>query len=214
MLEHGLAGLGGEGDDGDQALVDGKYSTKVYLGAVAETWSQYQQLSGRAFGDHARFCYHLPFTRMAEKAHERLARTCGVELTADQVKTQIGDSLLYNRISGNSYTASLYVGLCSLLDHAAEDLGGRRLGLFSYGSGCVAEFFSGIVQPGYREHLFTERHRTLLEGRTELTYQQYEDIFNLPFPTDGGEHKFAQYRTGPFRLKGVSEHKRLYKRIK
>ncbi len=198
----------------DQALVDGKYSTRVYLNALAETWKQYQELSGRSFADLYRFCYHLPFTRMAEKAHERLAKTSGQEkLSAKALQEQLGDTLHYNRITGNSYAASLYVGLASLLDHATEDLSGKRIGLFSYGSGCAAEFFSGVIQDGYRPHLFAENQRKLLEGRTELTYQQYEDIYNLPFPTDGGKHTFAQYRTGPFRLAGVSEHKRLYEKI-
>jgi hydroxymethylglutaryl-CoA synthase len=198
----------------DQAIVDGKYSTRVYLNALGETWKQYQELSGRSFGDLYRFCYHLPFTRMGEKAHERLAKANGIEkLAPATLQEHIGDTVHYNRITGNSYAASLYVGLASLLDHSAEDLSHKRLGLFSYGSGCVAEFFSGVVQAGYRKHLLTERHRALLAGRTELTYQQYEDIYNLPFPTDGGRHIFAQYRTGPFRLAGVQNHKRLYEKV-
>ncbi|MCX7669474.1 MAG: hydroxymethylglutaryl-CoA synthase [Anaerolineae bacterium] len=100
----------------DQAIVDGKYSTRVYLQALQECWAQYRARSGRGFHDIARFCYHLPFTRMAEKAHERLAKDCGIEMDEVSLQTQIGASLLYNRITGNSYAASLYVGLASLLD--------------------------------------------------------------------------------------------------
>ena len=196
----------------DQALVDGKYSTKVYLHALEECWKHYHERTGRSFGDFATVCYHLPFTRLAEKAHERLAKACGVELSDEDIDRQIGASLRYNRSTGNSYSASLYVGLCSLLDHADDSLAGRRIGLFSYGSGCVAEFFSGIVKPGFHAHLATARHTKMLEERTELTFQQYEDIFNLRFPTDGGDHRFTTYRTGPFRLAGVSQHKRLYER--
>lgn len=197
----------------DQALVDGKYSTRVYLHAVEETWKHYHEQTGRSFGDFTRFCYHLPFSRMAEKAHEKLAKICGVHLSDEEVETQIGDSLTYNRVSGNSYSASLYVGLCSLLDRCAEDLGGKRLGLFSYGSGCVAEFFSGVLVPGYRAFLQTERHAKMLAERSELSFRQYEDIYNLRFPTDGGEHAFTRYRTRPFRLSGVSHHKRLYQKV-
>lgn len=197
----------------DQAVVDGKYSTRVYLHALEEAWKHYQEQTGRGFGDFFRFCYHLPFTRMGEKAHERLAKACGVKMTDELLREQIGDTLAYNRISGNSYAASLYVGLCSLLDRSAADLGGKRLGLFSYGSGCVAEFFSGTVQPGYRAHLQTARHEKMLAERTELSFQQYEDIYNLRFPTDGGEHAFARYRTRPFRLAGVQEHKRTYSKV-
>ena len=124
-----------------------------------------------------------------------------------------GDSLRYNRVTGNTYAASLYEGLASLLDHCPEDLGGQRLALYSYGSGCMAEFFSGVVQPDYRAHLFTEAHHRMIEGRTALEYQQYEDMFQLALPRDGGEHAFAQYRTGPFRLAGMSQHKRIYEAV-
>lgn len=198
----------------DEALVDGKYSMRVYLAALEECWRQYAERTGRQFHDIAKYCYHLPFTRMAEKAHIRLAKFAALkELTGAELETEISDSLRYNRITGNTYSASLYEGLSSLLDYGGDDLSGQRIGLFSYGSGCMGEYFSGVVQPGYRKHLFTERHRAQMDGRTELTYRQYEDIFQLGFPTDGGDHAFAQYRTGPYRLAGVSQHKRLYERV-
>lgn len=197
----------------DQAVVDGKYSTRVYLSSLLETWRQYSERSGRTYHDLDRFCYHLPFTKIAVKAQEKLARQNNVTLSEEEAEALLGDALKYNRITGNSYSASLWVGLTSLLDHTAADLGGKRVGLYSYGSGCVAEYFSGVVQPGYRQHIRADAHRDLLAHRTELTFQQYEDIFNLRFPTDGGDHRFAQYRTGPFRLAGVSQHKRLYERV-
>jgi hydroxymethylglutaryl-CoA synthase len=194
-----------------EAVVDGKYSARVYLNALARTWEHYHAQTGRSFEDFHRFCYHVPFTRMAEQAQARLAKLCGRDdLAADALAAQVADTLHYARATGNSYTASLYVGLASLLDHAREDLAGRRVGLFSYGSGCSAEFFSGVVQAGYRANLFTAQHRRMLAERTALTYQQYEDIFHLPLPTDGRNLEIAQYRTGPFRLAGMSAHKRLY----
>lgn len=199
----------------EEALVDGKYSMRVYIAALEESWRQYAAQSGRRFNDFAKFLYHLPFTRMAEKAHVRLRRAAGLpEPTEAEMAAEIGDSLRYNRITGNTYTASMYEGMNSLFDHCAEDVGGRRIGMFSYGSGCMGEYFSGVVQPGYRAHLFTEKHRNLLENRAELTYQQYEDIFQLGIPTDGREHTFAQYRTGAFRLSGVNQHKRMYEQVK
>ena len=189
-----------------EALVDGKYSTLVYIKALLESWKQYAAESGRSLNDFARFCYHIPFTRMAEKAHQKLAKGASEE----DLKKVIGESLIYSRSAGNCYSASLYVGLCSLFDNAAEDLSGKRIGLYSYGSGCVGEFFSGVVQNSYRAALFTVPHQALLAGRTELTFQQYEDIYNYGIPTDGGEHAFAQYRTGPFRFAGIQGHKRIY----
>ncbi len=191
-----------------EALVDGKYSTLVYIKALLESWKQYAAESGRSLSDFTRFCYHIPFTRMAEKAHQKLVK--GV--SDDELKKMIGESLIYSRSAGNCYSASLYVGLCSLLENATENLSGKRIGLYSYGSGCVGEFFSGAVQDNYRSALFTAEHQAMLSGRTELTFQQYEDIYNYGIPTDGGEYTFPQYRTGPFRFAGMQEHKRIYER--
>ncbi len=198
----------------EEALVDGQYSTRVYLNALLTAWDHYAEQSRRGWDDFARFCFHLPFTRLAEKALARLAGHLGQpSLAPAELAARLGTSLAYNRLTGNTYAASLYEGLAALLDNDPDDLGGKRVALFSYGSGCMAEFFSGVVQPGYRAHLRAAQHRQLLEGRTELAYQQYEDIFQLGVPKDGGEHAFAQYRTGPFRLAGISQHKRIYEPV-
>ena len=189
-----------------EALVDGKYSTLVYIKALKAAWKQYTEESGRSLDEFARFCYHIPFTRMAAKAHQKLARG----ISDEELEKVIGESLIYSREAGNCYSASLYVGLASLMENCAEDLSGQRIGLYSYGSGCVGEFFSGTVQPGYRDALLTELHQKLLAGRAELTFQQYEDIYHYGIPTDGGEHVFPQYRTGPFRFAGIESHKRMY----
>ena len=192
-----------------EALVDGKFSTLVYIKALKASWKQYAEESGRSLEDFARFCYHIPFTRMAAKAHQKLSRG----ISDEDLEKVIGESLIYSREAGNCYAASLYVGLASLLDNAGEDLSGKRIGLYSYGSGCVGEFFSGVVQPGYRDALLTETHQKLLADRTELTFQQYEDIYHYGIPTDGGKHDFPQYRTGPFRFAGMQSHKRIYEPV-
>lgn len=189
-----------------EALVDGKYSTLVYIKALQESWKQYAEESGRALDDFTRFCYHIPFTRMAEKAHQKLAKG----ISPEGLQKVIGESLIYSRQAGNCYSASLYVGLCSLLDNCADDLSGKRIGLYGYGSGCVGEFFSGTVQKGYRAACLAAEHQQMLAGRTELTFQQYEDIYHYGIPTDGREYTFPQYRTGPFRFAGLQGHKRIY----
>ena len=196
-----------------EALVDGKYSTMVYIHALLESWKQYAEQTGRTLADFDRFCYHIPFTKMAEKAHQKLSRKCKELVDREQLHRLLEDSLRYSRITGNCYSASMYVGLVSLLDTDRVDLTDMRIGLYSYGSGCVGEFFSGVVQPGYREFLYADRHRNFLANRSELTYQQYEDIFNYGVPTDGGEYVFPQYKTGPFRFSGISQHKREYESL-
>ena len=196
-----------------EALVDGKYSTMVYIHALIESWKQYAEQTGRSLADFDRFCYHIPFTKMAEKAHRKLCHKFKMQVEQEQMYALLEESLRYSRVTGNCYAGSMYVGLASLLDTAEEDLADKRIGFYSYGSGCVGEFFSGTVQPGYRDVLYAEQHRNMLENRTELKYQQYEDIFNYGVPTDGGEYVFPQYKTGPFRFSGISQHKREYESL-
>ena len=156
------------------------------------------------------FFYHLPFTRMAEKSQSQLARFTKSECTAEALNAKIEPSLHYNRIIGNSYTASMYIGLISLLDNAEEDLSGKRIAFFSYGSGCVAEFFTGTVVAGYQQHLHRQQHRRLLAERSELSYPEYLDLYNFEYPTDGGDHQFPEQTQGRFRLAGINQHKRIY----
>ncbi len=194
----------------DEALVDGKYSIKIYLKALDESWKDYTRESNRGLKDFAHFCYHLPFTRMAEKAHLHLAKISQSPLSAEELMAQVETSLAYNRVTGNCYTGSLYEGLLALLENSPGDLTGDRVGLFSYGSGCMGAFFGGIVQPGYREALAANRTQEFLAKREEITYPQYEQFYTHRLPTDGSFYETTRHLTGPFRLAGVRDHKRLY----
>lgn len=187
-------------------LVDGKFSALKYLHSLAHAWTDYQNNGGRSHSDFVQFCYHLPFSRMGEKAHRHLASIN--ETQVDQAKCEPG--MVYNRQIGNCYAASLYLSLTSTLENYEGDLSGKHIGMFSYGSGAVAEFFSGTVQPGYAEHLFTERHKGLLEGRQSLSYDEYLELWHAPDPQDGSEIVISPGARGHFRLAKIDDHKRHY----
>lgn len=198
----------------EEAFVEGKYSSKLYLTMLEKSWQQYKNWSGRGFQDHDYYCYHTPVPRLVEKAHQHLAKINGQEkLTDEQVATQIGYSLEYGRKIGNSYTASLYVGLTALLDLATENLANKRIGFYSYGSGCVAEYFSGVVQPDYQKMLDTAHHQKILNERTTLTYPEYEAFYTHDYPEDGSHADMPQHQTGHFRLSAIRDHKRIYERV-
>ncbi|MDR3476932.1 MAG: hydroxymethylglutaryl-CoA synthase [Gammaproteobacteria bacterium] len=198
----------------DSAFVEGKYSSKLYLNMLEKSWQQYRDLSGRGFDEHAYYCYHSPVPRLVEKAHQHLAKInqC-VKLSEEALTAKIGHSLAYSRQIGNSYTASLYVGLTALLDLAEEDLSGKRVGFYSYGSGCVAEYFSGVIQPGYRDALDTQNHATMLAKRTALSYAEYEAFYSFPYPEDGSSCEIPEHQTGQFRLASIQDHKRIYAKV-
>ncbi|MBN1540867.1 hydroxymethylglutaryl-CoA synthase [candidate division KSB1 bacterium] len=197
----------------DEALVDGKHSVRVYLRALGASWEQYSRRSGRTWPDFARFCFHLPFTRMGEQAIRHLAKNCGqTDLGDKELNALIGDGLIYNRLVGNLYSGSLYLSLISLLENTQENLENKRIALFSYGSGCVGEFFSGVVAPEYRQALPIERHRALIRDRQELDYTAYSRFYSYALPTDGSTNKIPENETGRFRLSGLSQHQRIYEK--
>lgn len=194
-----------------EAFVDGKYSSKLYLTMLEKSWKDYQTLSGREFADHDYFCYHNPVPRLVEKAHQHLLK---INQCLDQAADhQVQPSLEYGRKLGNSYSAALYIGLGSLLDHTQEDLSGKRIGFYSYGSGCVAEYFSGVVQAGYRERLKTAHHQQMLSTRTLLSYDNYAEFYQFQYAVDGSEQEIPQHQTGAFRLAKLQQHKRVYERL-
>ncbi|MBF6329419.1 hydroxymethylglutaryl-CoA synthase [Nocardia transvalensis] len=191
------------------AVVDGKASIDAYLQAVEAAWKDYSAQNGLAASEFASFCYHQPFTKMAYKAHAHLAAIAGLPTDKESIRAAIEPTTLYNRVIGNSYTASVFIALASLLDHT-DDLDGRSVGMLSYGSGCVAEFFGATVMPGYRDHRRADHHRDVIARRQPIDYQSYRALHATELPTDGGTHRFPRTTTAPYRLAGIDEHKRIY----
>jgi hydroxymethylglutaryl-CoA synthase len=191
------------------ALVDGQESINAYLQAVEGTWKDYSEQGGRSLEEFAAFCYHQPFTKMAYKAHRHMLNYCGYDTDKNDITRAIGQTTQYNAVIGNSYTASVYLGLAALLDQA-DDLTGRPVAFLSYGSGSVAEFFAGTVVAGYREQLRTDQNREVIDRRKPVDYAGYRALHERSFPTDGGDYTTPEQTTGPFRLAGISGHKRIY----
>lgn len=182
-------------------LFDGKYSALRYLNALVEAWKDYEANGGHAHGDFAHFCYHLPFSRMGEKAHRHLAKTAKAELDMDKALS----GMTYNRQVGNCYTASIYLALLSTLETTEADLTGANIGLFSYGSGASGEFFDAKVMPGYRDHLFAAEHQRLLQDRVPVSYEDYVALWE-PSEAD----TMPDEARGRYRLAGIDDHKRTY----
>lgn len=132
-----------------EALVDGKFSVQCYLDALAGAYAAWRE-TVPAGAPLARSLYHVPYGKMAVKAHRQRRILDGLdEAAADATFAgEVGASLRFSMEIGNIYTGSLYLALASLLDAEGGALEGRRIGMFSYGSGCGAEFFAGRVVPG------------------------------------------------------------------
>lgn len=66
-------------------------------------------------------------------------------LTQADYKKKVSPTTLLPQNVGNTYTAALYAGLLSLVATNADALAGKRILMFSYGSGLAASMFSAFV---------------------------------------------------------------------
>ena len=215
-----------------EALVDGHYSIQCYLDALSGAYRGWreralahevvrwgQSLPGEQL---ARILYHVPFCKMARKAHTQLrlsdledqpnAPAMTAEAREERAKSsasfeaQVASSLTLNSRVGNVYTASLYLALAGLLHGEAAALAGQRLGLLSYGSGCAAEFFSGVVGHEAARRMARSDLESVMARRERVPVAEYERIMNLPYDAP----EAVAPAPGTFRLAEIRDHKRRY----
>jgi hydroxymethylglutaryl-CoA synthase len=96
--------------------------------AEGTTYAGMESLKGRTLED-----------TIGDKTVERLL----VKASTAEFKAKTDDGLLLGREVGNMYCASLYGGLASLFaTKSIEELAGKRVVLFSYGSGLASAMYS------------------------------------------------------------------------
>ncbi|MCU5745370.1 hydroxymethylglutaryl-CoA synthase [Staphylococcus sp. SQ8-PEA] len=195
-------------------LVAGKLSKDAYIHSFQESWKEYAKRYNKSLDDFANLCFHVPFTKMGKKALDSIL----TDEISDETKKRLTEgyeaATYYNRYVGNIYTGSLYLSLISLLEtHNLE--GGQTIGLFSYGSGSVGEFFTGKLVEGYQDVLDITSHKNLLNERKALTVNEYESFFkrfdNLEFDH---ETELAHTIPGAFYLENINDHIRSYNTLK
>lgn len=167
----------------DFAFADGKFSNQAYLDTLLAAWGRYKDQFGAELADFESLLFHVPYTKMGRKALQALENELDEELT-ERFNAYYEDAIEYSKIVGNIYSGSLYLSLVSLLDQANELPADSRIGMFSYGSGAVGEFFVGKVQEGYQEHLHVADHEAMLNNRIKLEIDEYEEVLSNPVVVD------------------------------
>ncbi|MCC5889926.1 MAG: hydroxymethylglutaryl-CoA synthase [Alkalibacterium sp.] len=170
----------------DVPVVDGKFSNEAYLGMLKDVWKAYSKKTQRELSDFEAMCFHLPYTKMGKKAIQAITEEVD-ESETKRFMESYHSSIFYNKQVGNVYTGSLYLSLLSLLEQAPEFKEDARIGLFSYGSGAVGEFFSGVLKPDYKKFLKKDAHESVLDDRRELSIEEYETILQQSLPKNGDD---------------------------
>ena len=151
---------------------------------------------------------------MGQKALDSILTDSASEDTQARLNEGYKSATDYNRYVGNVYTGYLYLSLISLLENHKLD-GGDTIGLFSYGSGSVGEFFSATLMNNYQDHLDIKGHKAMLDNRKALSVEEYEQFFNrfdnLEFDT---ETELEVEPKGNFYLKEISDNIRYYDTVK
>ncbi len=147
--------------------------------------------------------FHTPFAGMVKGAHRMLLRKTKSASPKDienDFEARVAPSLSYSVRVGNTCSASLYVALCSLIDNASFEMR-KRIGLFSYGSGCASEFYSGVISSEAQKKLKQFRLADALAERRALTMKEYEAI------SDSSADRMCGVRDKKF---DVSSHDSIY----
>ncbi len=207
-------------------IVDGKYSIQCYLEALEfcahDLQNKLLKNKRTPLQDYFDFfVYHLPFTKMAHKAHYRLLSSLNPHTSKEELdrlfelsfEEKVNPTLEGAKEVGNIYTGSAYMGLISLMEQQGADLEGSRIGIFSYGSGCGAEYFPVEVGTGIREQVQKLNFRSQLERRTKIGVEEYTDLYsqtndgpllspeNVPARSNGYTRHF---------FRGTKDFKRVY----
>lgn len=190
------------------ALVDGHYSVACYLEALAGAYDEHLRVRGDAPFDPVATLFHVPYPKMAKKAHRKLAELRGdADIDAPYTRLVESSLVLPSRI-GNVYTGSLYLALASLLAYGDTPLDGRDVSFFSYGSGYCAEFFVGRFGQDVRRDY--EDLRARVDARERLDVTAYEAMFRARDEVREAEEPTSPVDPRQVRFLGVHAGRRVY----
>ncbi len=153
-----------------------------YMDALEGAYRNFTEHAGEEVDFDSYFVqntYHTPFPGMSFQAHRtlcNLARRRSKQEVRDSFQEKVYPSLRYARRVGSSYGASNFIGLCGMLMSREDLQAGDRVGFFSYGSGCIGEFYSGLLCPEARETVAAMKIDQALEERREVSVAEYEAI--------------------------------------
>ena len=110
---------------------------------------------------------------LTEKAVEKAF----MALTKKRYQERVGPGIQVATLCGNMYCASVWGGLASLLSFVdPKDLEGKRIGLFSYGSGLAASFMSFRVNGSVEKIAKTLDLQARLEARRAVPPETYDSV--------------------------------------
>lgn len=132
-------------------------------------------------------------------------------ITKERFNKRVSPSVYAPTNCGNMYTASIFSCLTALLSRVpADELKGKRVGAYSYGSGLAASFFSFVVKGDVSEIAKKTNLVNDLDNRHCLTPTQYEEAIELRHQAHLKKNftpkgSIERLRSGTYYLTGIDD---------
>jgi polyketide biosynthesis 3-hydroxy-3-methylglutaryl-CoA synthase-like enzyme PksG len=197
----------------DEDAGDADLSLMSYMDCCEQSFSEYERrVRGADFRSSFHYlAFHTPFGGMVKGAHRALMRKTGAagahEIEAD-FEHRVRPSLEYCQQVGNIMSGTVFLALAGAIDHGSFPEA-RRVGCFSYGSGCCSEFYSGVVRPGSQRVQRQFDIAAHLHRRYRLSINEYEDILRHNAELEFHASKLELDKQRPFHQDSVRGTKQL-----
>ena len=157
--------------------VDGQLSLDCFKRAVMECFSALigDRDARSVLSEYHSMCFHVPFPKMVKKAVLHLGEQLGwsAEETEHLYQTKVENTLEWNQLTGNAYTASLWISVARALVGLQE---GTPIIAFSYGSGYGAELLQLTAGPAAASAAWASDIEQDLSRREPVDMRGYEKL--------------------------------------
>jgi len=164
----------------DSEAGDVDLSLLSYLDCCEKTFLEYRaRVAGADYRESFQhLAFHTPFGGMVKGAHRTMMRKMANarpdEIAAD-FERRVLPGLDFCQRVGNIMGATVFLSLASTICNA-EFAEPKRIGLFSYGSGCCSEFYSGVVTPKGAASVRSLDIAGQLDARYPLSIGEYQRL--------------------------------------
>ena len=164
----------------DSEAGDADLSLLSYLDCCEQAYLQYQKrVTGVDYRDTFQYlAFHAPFGGMVKGAHRTMMRKM-TKAKPPEIEVDFGQrvmpGLTYCQRVGNIMGATVLLSLAGTIDQGRFD-SPKRIGCFSYGSGCCSEFYSGVVTAQGQERQRRFGIESHLNRRYQLSIDEYEAL--------------------------------------
>ncbi len=151
-----------------------------YLDCCENAFAEYQKrVEGIDYKDTFQYLvFHTPFGGMIKGAHRNMMRKIyksdTEEIEADFTK-RVMPGLTYCQRVGNIMGGTTALSLFSTIANG-DFISPKRLGCFSYGSGCCSEFFSGLASDASQQIVKSFNFEENLSCRYKLNMDEYQQL--------------------------------------